>query len=34
MLNRLIQVQCDDGTAIHYTYDAVSNRLRKDQRIC
>lgn len=26
-LNRLIQVQYDDGTVIKYTYDAVGNRL-------
>jgi YD repeat-containing protein len=28
-LNRLIQVQYDDGATIQYTYDAVGNRLVK-----
>jgi YD repeat-containing protein len=28
-LNRLTQVQYDDGTTIQYTYDAVGNRLVK-----
>lgn len=26
-LNRLVQVQYDDGTVIQYSYDAVGNRL-------
>jgi YD repeat-containing protein len=28
-LNRLIQVQYDDGATIQYTYDAAGNRLVK-----
>ena len=28
-LNRLVQVQYDDGTTIQYSYDAVGNRLVK-----
>jgi YD repeat-containing protein len=28
-LNRLIQVQYEDGTSIQYTYDAAGNRLTK-----
>lgn len=28
-LNRLVQVQYDDGTIIQYTYDAAGNRLTK-----
>ena len=28
-LDRLVQVQFDDGTTIQYTYDAVGNRLVK-----
>ena len=29
-LNRLVQVQYDDGTTIQYTYDAAGNRLTKE----
>ena len=29
-LNRLIQVQYEDGTTIQYTYDAAGNRLTKE----
>lgn len=29
-LNRLVQVQYDDGTIIQYTYDAAGNRLVKE----
>lgn len=29
-LNRLVQVQYDDGTTIQYAYDAVGNRLTKE----
>ena len=28
-LNRLVQVQLDDGTTIQYTYDAAGNRVVK-----
>jgi YD repeat-containing protein len=28
-LNRLVQVQYEDGTVIQYTYDAAGNRLVK-----
>jgi len=28
-LNRLVQVQYDDGTTIQYSYDSVGNRLVK-----
>ncbi len=28
-LNRLVQVQYDDGSSIQYTYDAAGNRLTK-----
>jgi YD repeat-containing protein len=29
-LNRLVQVQYEDGTTIQYTYDAAGNRLTKE----
>ena len=29
-LNRLVQVQYEDGTTIQYTYDAVGNRLTQE----
>jgi YD repeat-containing protein len=29
-LNRLVQVQYDDGTIIQYTYDTAGNRLAKE----
>lgn len=29
-LNRLVQVQYEDGTIIQYTYDAAGNRLTKE----